>query len=44
TIYKPQENIKPEWYDEVRKNVTIEEWENAVRDIKNNSALGQSGI
>jgi hypothetical protein len=43
-IYKPQENIKEEWYTEVERAIKEKEWEETLRELKTGTALGISGI
>jgi len=43
-IYRPQENIKEEWYTEVERKIEEKEWEETLRELKTGTALGISGI
>jgi len=43
-IYKPQENIKEEWYTEVEREIEEKEWEETLRELKTGIAPGISGI
>ena len=43
-IYKPIERIKEDWYAELTSEITLEDWCAALKESKNTSAPGPSGI
>ena len=43
-IYRPAEEINTEDYKDLEQEVTLEEWEEALRNTKNKSAPGPTGI
>ena len=43
-IYKPMERIEEDWYAELISEITLEEWSAALKESKNTSAPGPSGI
>ncbi|CAG8637937.1 12250_t:CDS:2, partial [Gigaspora rosea] len=43
-IYKPLEKIKESWYMELESEISLEEWFSALKETKNTSAPGPSGI
>ena len=43
-FYKPLAEVREEWYEELKAEITIEEWIEATGETKNKTALGMSNI
>ena len=43
-IYRPIESIKDNWYSSMDLDISEEEWENTLKEVKTNSAPGVSKI
>src|SRR6185436_3348299 len=43
-IYQPKKEIDEDWYKQLNKNITEEEWSEMLSELKNNTAPGISGI
>ena len=42
--YQPISTIKKNWYNNLEKEISEEEWDTAIKQTKNDSALGPTGI
>src|SRR5260363_107885 len=43
-VYAPLERVQEKWFEALDKDISEEEWEGMLKDLKRNTALGVSGI